>query len=156
MSSRVRKNIKRWSVRTAIVLIVVGGGLGFWLYRDLNAPVAHARANDYIEIPRGSTPDGIADKLVAEGVLKHKWPWLLYIKTTGKAKSIRAGEYRFPSPISALGILRKLQEGEQRLSRFTVIEGWTRWDIADSMARMEELHLRDSNEALALMDDAST
>jgi len=37
-----------------------------------------------------------------------------------------------------------------------VIEGWTRWDIADSLAHVEELHLRDSAEALALMDDTST
>src|SRR6185295_9775034 len=82
-------------------------------------------------------------------------PFLLYIKLTGSAKLIKAGEYRFPSPITALGVLKKLQEGEQRLSRFTVIEGWTRWDIADSLAHVVELNLKDSNEALALMDDTS-
>jgi uncharacterized YceG family protein len=71
------------------------------------------------------------------------------------AKLIKAGDYRFPSPISALGVLKKLEEGEQRLSRFAVIEGWTRWDIAASLARVPDLHLRDSNEALALMDDTS-
>src|SRR5687768_7073848 len=155
MSSRVRKNIMRWALRIAIVLAIAGVGFSAWLYRDLHAPVAHAKASDYIEISRGSTPDGIAEKLVAEGVLRRKWPLLLYLKTTGKAKTIRAGEYRFPSPISALGVLRKLQEGEQRLSRFTVIEGWTRWDIADSLARVDELQLRDSGEALKLMDDTS-
>lgn len=155
MSSEARKKIIRWAIRLAIVLAVIGTGFGIWMYRDLNAPVAHAKANDYIEIPRGSTPDGIADKLVAEGVLRRKWPLLLYLKTTGKAKTIRAGEYRFPTPISALGVLRKLQEGEQRLSRFTVIEGWTRWDIAESLAHVEELQLRDSAEALKLMDETS-
>ena len=155
MPSRVKKNSKRWALRIAIVIAVVAVGLGVWLYRDLHAPVAHAKANDYIEIPRGSTPEGIANKLVAEGVLRHKWPLLLYIKSTGKAKTIRAGEYRFPSPISALGVLRKLQEGEQRLSRFTVIEGWTRWDIADSLAHVDELHLSDSGEALRLMDETN-
>lgn len=155
MSSKVRKNIFRWILRIAIVLVILGLGFGAWLYRDLHTTVAHAKAGDYIEIPRGSTPDGIAEKLVAEGVLRHKWPLLLYIKTTGKAKTIRAGEYRFPSPISALGVLRKLQEGEQRLSRFTVIEGWTRWDIADSLAHVDELQLSDSGAALRLMDDTS-
>lgn len=155
MSPRIRKNITRWGLRLAIVILIAGAGLGIWLYRDLHAPVAHAKANDYIEIPRGSTPDGIADKLVAEGVLRRKWPLLFYLKTTGKAKTIRAGEYRFPSPISALGVLRKLQEGEQRLSRFTVIEGWTRWDIAGSLARVEELQLASSEDALKLMDETS-
>ena len=153
MSRRNWKSFKRWSLRAGIVGALIAIGLAIWLYRDLHAPVAHAKANDYIEIPRGSTPEGIANKLVSEGVLRHKWPLLLYIKTTGKAKTIKAGEYRFPSPISALGVLRKLEEGEQRLSRFTVIEGWTRWDIADSLAHLDELHLTDSDEAMKLMDD---
>ncbi len=155
MPSRIRKHIVRWLPRFAIVVAIAATAFGIWFYRDLNSPVAHAKANDYIEIPRGSTPDAIADKLLAEGVLKHKWPLLLYLKTTGKAKTIRAGEYRFPSPISAMGVLRKLQQGEQRLSRFTVIEGWTRWDIADSLARVDELQLSDSSEALKLLDETS-
>src|SRR5438132_12143894 len=155
MTSKRTKTIARWASRIAILMVAAVTIFGIWLYRDLHASVVHAKANDYIEIPRGSTPEGIANKLVAEGVLRRKWPFLFYVKTTGKAKLIKAGEYKFPSPISALGVLQKLEEGEQRLSRFTVIEGWTRWDIADSLAHVEELHLRDSNEALALMDDTS-
>jgi UPF0755 protein len=155
MSSTRRKRIVRSVLGVAIVLIVAAATFGIWLYRDLHATVAHAKANDYIEIPRGSTPEGIANRLVAEGILRQKWPFLFYVKTTGKAKLIKAGEYKFPSPISALGVLQKLEEGEQRLSRFTVIEGWTRWDIADSLAHVDELHLADSGEALKLLDDPS-
>jgi peptidoglycan lytic transglycosylase G len=152
----LRANImKRWSIRIAILLVLVAAGFAIWIYRDLHSLVSHAKANEYIEIPRGSTPEGIANKLVSEGVLKRKWLFLYYVKVTGKAKLIRAGEYRFPSPISALGVLRKLEEGEQRLSRFTVIEGWTRWDIADSLAHVDELHLSGSGEAFKLMDDTS-
>src|SRR6185436_7936914 len=126
-----------------------------WLYRALHLPIAHAKAAEYIEIPRKSTPEGIVNKLVSEGVLREKWPLLFYIKLSGSAKLIKAGEYRFPSPITPLGVLSKLEEGEQRLSRFTVIEGWTRWDIADSLTRVPELKLIDSGEALKLMDDTS-
>jgi UPF0755 protein len=50
-------------------------------------------------------------------------------------------------------VLRKLEEGEQRLARFTVIEGWTRWDIAAALARIPELKLADAEAALALMND---
>ena len=92
-------------------------------------------------------------KLSAEGLLRRRWPLLLYIKLTGAGARLKAGEYRFPTPISPLGVLKKLQEGEQRLSRFTVIEGWTRWDIADTLAHVPELQLADAKAALALMDD---
>jgi UPF0755 protein len=143
----------RWRLLLLLVLLAVAI-CALWFYRELHLPVAHARANDYIEIPRRSSPDAIAARLVDEGVLRKKWPLLLYIKLTGKAKLLKAGDYRFPSPISPLGVLAKLEEGEQRLSRFTVIEGWTRWDIAGSLAHVDELHLPDSNAALAMMDDA--
>jgi UPF0755 protein len=140
-------------IALAVILLAVPAGFSIWLYRDLHSPVAHGKANDYIEIRRRSSPEGIANKLLAEGVIRRTWPLLFYIKLTGSAKLIKAGEYRFPSPITALGVLKKLKEGEQRLSRFTVIEGSTRWDIAQSLTQMAGLQLRDKNEALALMDD---
>jgi UPF0755 protein len=142
-------------IAIAVLLFAVPAGFSLWLYRELHVPVTHGKANDYIEIPRRSTPDGIANKLLAEGVIRRTWPLLFYIKLTGSAKLIKAGDYRFPSPISALGVLKKLEEGEQRLSRFAVIEGWTRWDIAESLAHVPELQLRDGDEALALMNDTS-
>jgi peptidoglycan lytic transglycosylase G len=145
----------RFLISIAVLVVVAAACFTGWLYRELHAPILHQKAGDYIEIPRGSTPDAITNTLVREGVLRRKWPLLLYVKVTGKAKLIKAGEYRFPSPISPLGVLRKLEEGEQRLSRFTVIEGWTRWDIADSLAHVEELHLQDSADGLALMSDTS-
>lgn len=140
-----------------IVLILIAAPCAFaiWLYREMHQPVSHNKANDYIEIPRRSTPETIANKLLSEGVIRRTWPLLFYIKLTRSAKLLKAGEYRFPSPITPLGVLKKLEEGEQRLSRFTVIEGWTRWDIADSMAHVPELKLSDSKEALAMMDDTS-
>jgi len=151
----IKKKTRRLLIGVAVILVAFPAGFSLWLYRELHAPVAHGKANDYIEIPRRSTPEGIANKLLAEGVIRRTWPLLFYIKLTGSAKFIKAGEYRFPSPITALGVLKKLGEGEQRLSRFAVIEGWTRWDIAESLAHVAALHLRDSNEALALMDDTT-
>jgi len=152
---KLKSKIIRILLAIVIVLVVTVGGFSFWLYRELHAPISHTKANDYIEIPKRMTPEAIANKLLSEGVIRRTWPLLFYIKITGSAKLMKAGEYRFPSPITPLGVLKKLEEGEQRLSRFTVIEGWTRWDIADSLARIPELKLADSGEALKLMDDTS-
>jgi UPF0755 protein len=150
-----RKARKRFWLGILGCLLAGPAIFGLWLYRELRTPTAHGKANDYIEIPRRSSPESIANKLLSEGVIRRSWPLLFYIKISGSAKLIKAGEYRFPSPITPLGVLKKLEEGEQRLSRFTVIEGWTRWDIADSLSHVDELHLRDSNEALGLMEDGS-
>ncbi len=145
--------MKRLLVGALLVLLLVVGGLSIWLYRELHNPIAHTHSAEYIVIPHGSSPDAVVRKLSAEGLLRRRWPLLLYIRLTGAGARLKAGEYRFPTPISPLGVLKKLQEGEQRLSRFTVIEGWTRWDIADSLTHVPELQLADAKAALALMDD---
>jgi UPF0755 protein len=136
-------------------VLAVPGALAIWTYREMHRPVTHTKSGEYIVIPRGSTPESIANTLLREGVIHRTWPFLMYVKLTRRARLLKAGEYRFPSPITPLGVVQKLEEGEQRLSRFTVIEGWTRWDIADSLAHVPELKLSDSQQALALMDDTS-
>jgi UPF0755 protein len=148
-------SLKKVALLIIILLCLALGAIFYWSYRDLQAPLAHTKSGQYIEIPRGSTPTEIINKLISEGVIRHGWPLLGYIKLTGAAPRLKAGEYRFPSPISPLGVLRKLEEGEQRLSRFTVIEGWTRWDIAAAMTRLPELKLENTDAALALMSDTS-
>ena len=145
--------MKRLWIRALLALLVLIAGFSIWIYRELHHPIAHSRSADYIVIPRKSSPDAVVRKLASEGVLRHQWPLLLFIRLTGAGPKIKAGEYRFPTPISPLGVLKKLQEGEQRLSRFTVIEGWTRWDIAASLTNVPELNLADAHAALVLMDD---
>jgi UPF0755 protein len=68
---------------------------------------------------------------------------------------LKAGEYDFPSPISPLAVLARLKEGEERLLRLTVVEGWTRWDIANAMYKIPELNLSDPKAALPLMNNVS-
>lgn len=138
-----------------LLLCVTGGALLFWTYRELHTPFAHEKADKYVEIPRGLSPSQIVGKLASEGIIRREWPLLAYIKWTGASNRLKAGEYRFPSPISPLDVLKKLEEGEQRLSRFTVIEGWSRWEIAAAMARVPELNLVNSDAALPFMNDVS-
>ncbi|HEY0077996.1 MAG TPA: endolytic transglycosylase MltG [Pyrinomonadaceae bacterium] len=147
--------ILRFVLILFIILLLAGGGFAFWFYRELREPVSHQQAEQYIEIPRGSSPDQVLARLSEAGVIRRVWPLRIYLRLTGAGARLKAGEYRFPSPISALGVVGKLEEGEQRLSRFTVIEGWTRWDIAAAMQRIPELKLRSADEALALMNDTS-
>ena len=82
----LKKRTKRLLLAIVIILIVAPAAFGLWLYRELHLPVSHNKAADYIEIPRRSTPEGIVNKLVSEGVVRHKWPLLIYIKLSRSAK----------------------------------------------------------------------
>jgi UPF0755 protein len=136
-----------------LLILLAGAASGAWVYSDLHKAVSHTKSGQYIEIPKGSSPAAIIKKLVAEGVVKHEWPLKLYLKSTGKGSTLKAGEYDFPSPISPLTVVAKLQQGQRRLNRITIPEGWTRWDIARALIQIPELHLNSEAQALVLMDD---
>src|SRR5215217_6874231 len=147
--------LKRVGCSLILILVLLSGGLYLWAKQQLVTPVIHSQSNQYVEIERGSTPDEIISKLSDLGVIRRGWILRLYVRLSGSGSRMKAGEYRFPSPISPLGVLSKLEEGEQRLNRLTIVEGWTRWDIAAQLARLPELKLQSPEEALALMDDTS-
>lgn len=142
-----------------LVLLVLGG-VGYWLYADLTTARAHDKANEYISVPRGASPNEIIAKLNTEGVLNSGLPLQLYLRFTGKGANLKSGEYRFPSPISPLSVIKKLEEGEERATRLTIIEGWTRFEIAKEIAekfpppRTENVE-QDPNAVFKLLDDAS-
>ena len=147
--------MKRLIILIIVVALLAIAGLGGWVYYDLRKPVTHAKTGQYIEIPKGSSPSAIIRKLSAEGVLKNEWPLKLYLKTTGAGATLKAGEYDFPSPISPLGVLTKLQQGQRRLNRLTIPEGWTRWDIARAMMQVPQFGLTTEAQALELMNNVS-
>jgi UPF0755 protein len=147
--------MKKILILVLAVVLVAGAAAGVWIYSDLHRPISHNKSGQYIEIPKGSSPSSIIRKLTAEGVLKNEWPLKLYLKGTGKGSTLKAGEYDFPSPITPLSVLAKLQQGQRRLNRITIIEGWTRWDIARAMIQIPELRLENEAQALDLMDDVS-
>src|SRR5215203_7213078 len=147
--------MKRLILLIIIVGILATAGVAVWAYFDLRKPITHTKTGQHIEIPKGSSPSSIVKKLASEGIIKNEWPLKFYLKSTGAGASLKAGEYDFPSPISPLGVLSKLRQGQRKLNRFTVIEGWTRWDIARAMIQVPEFGLSDEAQALGLMNNVS-
>jgi len=147
--------MKRLLIVTLAVTLLAGAASGAWLYHDLHKSVVHNKSGQYIEIPKGSSTAFVVRKLAAEGIIKHEWPLKLYLKGTGAGSSLKAGEYDFTSPISPLMVLAKMQQGQRRLNRITIIEGWTRWDIARAMIQVPQFHLDNEAQALDLMNNVS-
>jgi len=147
--------MKRILLAIGLLILLAVSASAVWVYRDLHTPVKHARHGQYVEIPRGSSPASVINKLADEGIIKHKLPLTIYLKLTSNGSQLKAGEYDFPSPISPLGVFARLREGEQRLTRLTIVEGWTRWDIANAMYKIPELGLAEPTSALPLMDNVS-
>ena len=132
------------------LLLLAGGAT--WGYYILQQPVTHNHANGYLTIPKGSSTQEIVQRLAQAGVVTAPRTFLLYLKLSGAGSSLQAGDYRLPSPISPLELVTRLQNGQQKALRLTIIEGWTRWDVAQAMSRLPELRITPT-ESLKLMDD---
>lgn len=139
-----------------ILAFLAGGGASYWVYKSLNTPHAHGKTNQYIQIAKGSTPNEIVAKLANEGILASAIPTEIYLKTFGEGGKIQAGEFQFDSPITPLQVLKELEKGEDRTSKLTIPEGFTRFDIARRIAeRFPQNPPLDDKQILALMNDTN-
>ncbi|MEO6392964.1 MAG: endolytic transglycosylase MltG [Pyrinomonadaceae bacterium] len=148
----MKKTIIRLIIGLVLLLVVVAGVSMYWANRSLRIPRTHAFAGQYVEIPRGTAPAEIINRLSAKGIIGNTWPVLLYLKYSGAGSRLKAGEYKFPSPITALEVIHRLEEGEDRLDRFTVIEGWSRFEIAAALAKQPFFHIKE-DAAFALLSN---
>ncbi len=139
-----------------ILLLIVVGGVSFWIYKSLHAPVKHEKTNQFIQIPKGSSTNEIISKLTAEGIIKSELPVQIYLRSFGDSSKIQAGAYQFASPITPLEVLKEMEKGEERTLKLTIPEGFTRFDIAKRIAeKFPQTPPMDEKAILNLMDDVS-
>lgn len=137
----------------AILAII---GFTYWVYKSLNTPYAHNKNTQYIQIPHGSSPGQIIDKLTSEGILSSKIPLKIYLKFNGTGNQMQAGDYLFNSPITPLEVLAELKSGKLRTVKLTIPEGFNRFDIAKRIAEQFPQNQSAGEDAvLKLMDDVS-
>ena len=139
-----------------LAIIMVLAGCSYWLQSSLTTAKEHDKAETYITIEKGSTPSQIVAKLAAEGILDSSTPTSLYLRTFGNPAGLKAGDYKFPSPITPLQVLALLEKGEERSTRLVIPEGFTRFDIAKRIAEKFPLKQpQTEQEIFALMNDTS-
>ena len=138
-----------------LAIAVLAGG-SYWIYSSVNSPHEHDKANQYIKIEKGTSPTEIISQLNAEGVLPSQLPIHLYLRFFGDASKLQAGEYQFASPITPLRVLKELETGEERMTKLTIPEGFTRFDIAKRIAaNFPQDPPMDDKQVLLLMEDTS-
>lgn len=118
---------------------------------QLDLPHAHNCDKDIVSISRGMSFEEILARLEKKHILENPLLLRIYVKLSGKNPVIKAGDYMFKTPISPKEVLSNLESGGIELNRLTVIEGWTRFEIASAMAAFKSLGLT-REKALALMN----
>lgn len=139
-----------------MIVLLFGAGFSYWIFSSMKKPHEHAKADQFIQIEKGSTPKQIIAKLSEEGVIASYTATLIYLRIFGDAGNMQAGEYQFPSPITPLQVLKELEKGETQTTKLTIPEGFTRFDIAKRIAeKFPQDPSADDKAILTLMDDVS-
>jgi UPF0755 protein len=118
----------------AVVLAVVLAGSawarGLWQpYKGYSGP------EQFVEVPRGAGVSTIADRLAQAGVVRDRWSFRLAARLARAERRLKAGEYRFDRPQSAVEVVERLARGDVFLRQVTFPEGLT---IAEMAGRFED------------------
>lgn len=124
----------RWLGRLAILLVILGvvaGGGAWWTYTRVQAPYRGAAdAETFVDIPAGTGPIGIGARLVSAGVVQDAWTFRMAVLLSGRARELKAGEYRFDAPITAFEVVDTIARGDVDTRMLTFREGLTMAEMA--------------------------
>lgn len=138
------------------ILVVIILSVLLWFYISLTTPLLHNNSEKYITVPKGSTPNQIVASLAEKRVIRSPLALRIYLRISGKSGNLKAGDYKFPSPVNALQVVELLEEGNERAIRLTIPEGWTRFEIAARIAKTFPTEPpMDEKAVLYLMNDTS-
>jgi UPF0755 protein len=126
---------------------------GVWVRWTVAHPVEHPSADRIVTIDPGIGTAATIARLQEAGIVRHPIALRLYVTITGRSSRLKAGDYKFASPISPLDAIDKVRRGDVYYERVTIPEGFNTFEIADLLAARTGKATRD--EFLALMADPS-
>ncbi len=139
-----------------LFLLIVGAGAGgaWWVKSNFYTPVEHDE-NKTLIVQSGMGTQAIIAKLSQLGIVKNPRALALYLRGTGRSGQLKAGVYKFVSPISPMQAIEKIERGEVTYERVTIPEGYNRFDIAKTLAKVtgkatEEEFLRLMNQTSSI------
>ncbi len=100
-------------------------GLSAWMVYYAKAPLNIRPDAQEISIKPNSSLRSIAKQLVAQGVLKTEWSFVLLAKVLNKAPYLQAGDYTLNKNINPYQLLLSLNHGKSTQGGITFIEGKT-------------------------------
>jgi UPF0755 protein len=129
-----RRRLLRRLTGLLFIVILAGGICALWVRKTVNASVEHPSADRIVTIDQHAGTQAIVARLAEAGIVRHPLALKIYLRVTGRGGNFKAGDYKFPSPISPLQALEKIRRGEVYLERVTIPEGFNRFDIAEALA----------------------
>ncbi len=126
-------------LETAVVLAGLLLGFAFWQqYQALNQPLEVAQ-EQLLDVPAGSTPTGVLNRLQADGVIKDAFWLRLYWRFNLSGQALHSGEYRMVPGMNVKGLFDGWKRKEVVQYSLTLVEGWNFRQVRAALAKQAKL-----------------
>jgi UPF0755 protein len=126
--------MRRLGTLFLLILFAAGTAAG-WLAYEWQTPYqGYSGQAAVVDVPRGVSTRGIADRLERAGVVRSALAFEIWSRWHHEQR-LEAGEYRFDRPLPMTDVFETVAAGRVWTVTLTVPEGWTMFDIADAVAR---------------------
>jgi UPF0755 protein len=126
-------------LETAIVLAVLLLGFAFWQQKEaLNQPLKVAQ-EQLLDVPAGSTPTGVLNRLQADGVIKDAFWLRLYWRFNLSGQPLHSGEYRMVPGMDVNALFDVWKRKEVVQYSLTLVEGWNFRQVRAALAKQAKL-----------------
>ncbi|MEO8681039.1 MAG: endolytic transglycosylase MltG [Vicinamibacterales bacterium] len=120
-----------WILALLVAIGVAAGATAYLIYSHTQeAYQGFPGLETFVEIPPGTGPIGIGERLVAAGVVRDVLTFRAAVFMSGRARELKAGEYRFDHPLTANEVVTRLVRGDVYKRLITFREGLTIADMA--------------------------
>ncbi|MBN1377603.1 MAG: endolytic transglycosylase MltG [Gammaproteobacteria bacterium] len=120
------------------ICLVTFGILAFNGYRQLFLPLPLNTTLEYHLAP-GTSLKSLAKQLEKENIIDCSFCFEWYARLTGLDAKLQAGEYAIHPDHSAVDIFNMMQCGEVHQHSFTIVEGWTFYQLRENLHNVDAL-----------------
>ena len=121
----------KWLFVLIVLLAVTAGAAAFWGLSRLREPYQGFAGDEaFVEIPAGAGRTTIEQRLVEAGVVRDALTFRAAVWLSGRARDLKAGEYRFDRAMSATDVVDKIARGDIYRRMVTFREGLTIAEMA--------------------------
>ena len=121
-----------------LLLATAVAGL-FWMQREALEQPLQIDAEQILNVPAGSTPNGLLLQLERQGTLRGA-VWLrLAWRLQGYEQPLHSGEYQLLPAMTVAQLLEKWRTGDILQYRVTLVEGWNFKQVRSALAQQDKL-----------------
>ena len=136
-------------LETALVLAGLALGFAFWQqYQALHQPLEITQ-EQLLDVPAGSTPTGVLNRLQTEGVIKDAFWLRLYWRFNLSGQALHSGEYRMVPGMDVDALFGVWKRKAVVQYSLTLVEGWNFRQVRAALAKQAKL-----DQTLAGLSDA--